>query len=47
MALPINGKKAQIKFADFLSDEMKQNYLDLISRRMAMLTYSIFTIPAN
>ena len=76
MALPINGKKAQIKLADFLkasdtmgieqrvtlglinglrnampawidlinnsflSDEMKQNYLDLISRRMDVLTKS-------
>ena len=76
MALPINGKKAQIKLADFLkasdtmgieqrvtlglinglrnampawidlinnsflSDEMKQNYLDLISRRMYVLTKS-------
>ena len=74
MALPINGKKAQIKLADFLkasdtmgieqrvtlglinglrnampawidlinnsflSDEMKQNYLDLISRRIDVLT---------
>lgn len=76
MALSINGKKAQIKLADFLkasdtmgieqrvtlglinglrnampawidlinnsflSDEMKQNYLDLISRRMDVLTKS-------
>ena len=76
MALPINGKKARIKLADFLkasdtmgieqrvtlglinglrnampawidlinnsflSDEMKQNYLDLISRRMDVLTKS-------
>ena len=76
MALPINGKKAQIKLADFLkasdtmgieqrvtlglinglrnampawidlinnsflSDDMKQNYLDLISRRMDVLTKS-------
>ena len=76
IALPINGKKAQIKLADFLkasdtmgieqrvtlglinglrdampawidlinnsflSDEMKQNYLDLISRRMDVLTKS-------
>ena len=76
MALPINGKKAQIKLADFLkasdtmgieqrvtlglinglrnampawidlinnsflSDEMKQNYLDLISRRIEVLTLS-------
>ena len=76
MALPINGKKAQIKLADFLkasdtmgieqrvtlglinglrnampawidlinnsflSDEMKQSYLDLISRRMDVLTKS-------
>ena len=76
MALPINGKKAQIKLADFLkasdtmgieqrvtlglinglrnampawidlinnsflSDEMKQNYLDLISKRMDVLTKS-------
>lgn len=76
MALPINGKKAQIKLADFLkasdtmgieqrvtlglinglrnampawidlinnsflSDEIKQNYLDLISRRMDVLTKS-------
>ena len=76
MALPINGKKAQIKLADFLkasdtmgieqrvtlglinglrnampawidlinnsflSDEMNQNYLDLISRRMDVLTKS-------
>ena len=76
MALPINGKKAQIKLADFLkasdtmgieqrvtlglinglrnampawidlinnsflSDEMKQNYIDLISRRMDVLTKS-------
>ena len=76
MALPINGKTAQIKLADFLkasdtmgieqrvtlglinglrdampawidlinnsflSDEMKQNYLDLISRRMDVLTKS-------
>lgn len=76
MELPINGKKAQIKLADFLkasdtmgieqrvtlglinglrnampawidlinnsflSDEMKQNYLDLISRRMDVLTKS-------
>ena len=76
MALSINGKKAQIKLADFLkasdtmgieqrvtlglinglrnampawidlinnsflSDEMKQSYLDLISRRMDVLTKS-------
>ena len=76
MALSINGKKAQIKLADFLkasdtmgieqrvtlglinglrnampawidlinnsflSDEMKQNYLDLISKRMDVLTKS-------
>ena len=76
MVLPINGKKAQIKLADFLkasdtmgieqrvtlglinglrnampawidlinnsflSDDMKQNYLDLISRRMDVLTKS-------
>ena len=76
MALSINGKKAQIKLADFLkasdtmgieqrvtlglinglrnampawidlinnsflSDEMTQNYLDLISRRMDVLTKS-------
>ena len=76
MALPINGKKARIKLADFLkasdtmgieqrvtlglinglrkampawidlindsflSDDMKQNYLDLISRRMDVLTKS-------
>ena len=76
MALSINGKKAQIKLADFLkasdtmgieqrvtlglinglrdampawidlinnsflSDELKQNYLDLISRRMDVLTKS-------
>lgn len=76
MALSINGKKAQIKLADFLkasdtmgieqrvtlglinglrdampawidlinnsflSDKMKQNYLDLISRRMDVLTKS-------
>lgn len=76
MALSINGKKAQIKLADFLkasdtmgieqrvtlglinglrnampawidlinnsflSDEMKQNYIDLISRRMDVLTKS-------
>ena len=76
MALSINGKKAQIKLADFLkasdtmgieqrvtlglidglrnampawidlindsflSDDMKQNYLDLISRRMDVLTKS-------
>ena len=76
MALPINGKKARIKLADFLkasdtmgieqrvtlglinglrdampawidlinnsflSDEMKQNYLDLISKRMDVLTKS-------
>ena len=76
MALPINGKKAQIKLADFLkasdtmgieqrvtlglinglrnampawidlinnsflSDEMKQNYLDLIRRRIDVLTLS-------
>ena len=76
MALPINGKKAQIKLADFLkasdtmgieqrvtlglinglrdampawidlinnsflSDDMKQNYLDIISRRMDVLTKS-------
>ena len=76
MALLINGKKAQIKLADFLkasdtmgieqrvtlglinglrnampawidlinnsflSDEMKQNYLDLISRRIEVLTLS-------